>query len=186
MELLPLSYRDSRRGSLCSWRLCVLTGITTTPSKIAVDLPEQQLAMSTISQSHWPLHCLLKNYTNTTRLNALICDQVLSENDFLRNSAQNHKLVVAVDKSEPTQMSEKKLPMWNARRGRHLPYSTSHPCCKRRSRIKSLGGFWWHWRICFVTVGFFYWSEKIQPIIRLLCNHQLAMSTMSHWHGGHS
>ena len=49
---------------------------------------------------------MLKNYTNKARLNALICEQVLNDNDFLHNSMQNHKLVVTVDKSEPTQVSE--------------------------------------------------------------------------------
>jgi len=56
---------------------------------------------------------MLKNYTNKARLNALICEQVLSDNDFLHNSTQNHKLVVTEDKSEPTQVSKrKKLPVW--------------------------------------------------------------------------
>lgn len=49
---------------------------------------------------------VLKNYTNKARLNALICEQVLSDNDFLRNLTQNHKLVITEDKSEPTQVSE--------------------------------------------------------------------------------
>jgi len=43
---------------------------------------------------------------------------VLSENDFLCNSAQNHKLVVTEDKSEPTQMSEKKT--------NHVDLSSTH------------------------------------------------------------
>jgi len=56
---------------------------------------------------------VLKNYTNKARLNALICEQVLSDNDFLYNSMQNHKLVVTENKSEPTQVSKgKKLPVW--------------------------------------------------------------------------
>ena len=32
---------------------------------------------------------VLKNYTNKARLNALICEQVLSDNDFLSNSTQS-------------------------------------------------------------------------------------------------
>ena len=51
---------------------------------------------------------VLKNYTNKARLNALICEQVLSDNEFLCNSTQNHKLVVTEDKSEPTQVSKGK------------------------------------------------------------------------------
>jgi len=49
---------------------------------------------------------MLKNYTNKARLNALICEQVLSDNDFMPNSTQNHKLVVTEDKSQSTQVSE--------------------------------------------------------------------------------
>ena len=113
MELLPLSYQDSRHGSLCSCleltSTCVLIGITTTPPKAALDLLEKQIAVSIIS--YWQLHCLLETQCSRTtptkaRLNALICEQVLSDNDFLRNLTQNHKLVITEDKSEPTQVSE--------------------------------------------------------------------------------
>ena len=68
---------------------------------------------------------VLKNYTNKARLNALICEQVLSDNDFMRNSTQNHKLVVTEDKSEPKQVSEgQKHPVWIFRQCMKRPTSS--------------------------------------------------------------
>jgi len=108
---------------------------------------------------------VLKNYTNKARLNALICEQVLSDNDFLSNSTQNHKSVVTEDGSQPTQVSEgQKLPVWIFRQCTKRPTSSllnKHPFCQRRSRINSLCGFWWHWRVCFAAVLLLEWEASI-------------------------
>jgi len=146
---------------------CVVTEVVL--FSVVALLIEQQIAVSTIS--HWQLHCLLihtvlKNYTNKARLNVLICEQVLSDNDFLSNSTQNHKLVVTEDKSEPTQVSEgQKHPVWIFRQCMKRPTSSLqqaiHPYCQRRSRINSLSGFWWHCRICFATVLLLEWEASI-------------------------
>ena len=109
---------------------------------------------------------VLKNYTSKARLNVLICEQVLSDNDFLSNSTQNHKLVVTEDKSEPTQVSdEQKHPVWIFLQRMKRPTSSLqqaiHTFCQRRSRINSLCGLWWHCRICFATVLLLEWEASI-------------------------
>jgi len=120
MELLPLSYQD---GSLI-WLSLQLSGAdvylcfdryhdystkSITRSARATNSRVHHLTLTTPLPAR---DTVLKNYTNKARLNALICEQVLSDNDFLRNSTQNHKLVVTEDKSEPTQVSEEqKLPV---------------------------------------------------------------------------
>jgi len=174
--LLPLSYQDSRHGSLSSClslsgadvHLCFdryhdYSTKSSTRSARATNNHFHHLTLTT-PLSAWDT--VLNNYTNKAWLNALICEQVLSDNDFLRNSTQNHKLVVTEHKSEPMQVSDgqKNSPcgsFFNAWRGRYLPYSTSHPYCQRRSRINSLCGFRWHWHICFATVLLLEWEASI-------------------------
>ena len=70
MELLPLSYQDSRYGCLCSSLELTLVYLCFDryhdySTKSSTNLPEQQIAVSTIS--HWQLHCLLKIQWNKFR-----------------------------------------------------------------------------------------------------------------------
>ena len=49
-------------------------------------------------------YTLLKNYKNKARLNALICEQLLSDQDCLDSATQQHVLVVTGDNTVPTQV----------------------------------------------------------------------------------
>lgn len=54
---------------------------------------------------------VLKNSSNKARLNVLLFEQILGDNEFLQMSTQNHRLVVTGDDPVPTEVS----------RGRSLP-----------------------------------------------------------------
>ena len=187
---MELSCRDSRCGSLCS---CLkLTSMcfdrhhdysiksssrsarvtTSRVHHLTLTTPHWPLhCLSTIS--HWPLHCLLKNYTNKARLNALICDQVLSENEFsaesqvscYRGQVRAH---ANIWKTPRVDMSSKRkeADIFLTQQAIHV--------AKEDPESRALVVL--HWRICFVTVGYFYWSEKLQSTIRLLCSHQLKVA----------
>lgn len=47
----------------------------------------------------------LKKSPNKKQLNSLICEQILSDNNFLQNGTHEHKLVVSADHAAPTQVS---------------------------------------------------------------------------------
>jgi hypothetical protein len=47
---------------------------------------------------------VLKNTTNKKQLNAIICDQILSDEEFLQNVMQDLKLVITEEKAVPTQV----------------------------------------------------------------------------------
>jgi len=49
---------------------------------------------------------VLKNSSNKTQLNALICEHILSGEVYLQNVTQDHKLVVTTDKAVPMQVSK--------------------------------------------------------------------------------
>ena len=171
MELLPLSYQDSRHGSLGSCleltSTCVLTDITTTPPKAALDLLEQQIAVSTISL--WQRHCLLEiqcSRTTPTRqgqTSLFVNKCLMTMTSCAIRCRITSWLLQRTSRSPRKCQKDKKFPLWifNARRDRHLPLSTSHPYCQRGSRINSLCGFWWHWRICFATILLLEWEASI-------------------------
>ncbi len=54
---------------------------------------------------------VLKNSTNKTQLNKLICEQILHDEKYLKNVTQNHKLVVTGDDAVPIQIFKgRKMP----------------------------------------------------------------------------
>ena len=62
---------------------------------------------------------VLKNSANKAQLNSLICEQILTDDQFLHNVTQHHRLVVTGYEAVPTQVSKgRKLP--------HLDLASTH------------------------------------------------------------
>lgn len=113
---------------------------------------------------------VLKNYTNKAQLNKLICEQILNDDDFLRNFTQNQKLVVTEEKSEPTQVHKgKKTPrvdlsstheeadIFLTQQAIHI--SKEDP----ESRVSVISDD----TDVFVLLLYFYWSENLQSTMTM-------------------
>jgi len=94
-----------------SRRLLMYHDYSTKSSNRSARATNSRVHHLTLTTALFARDTVLKNYTNKARLNALICEQVLNDNDFQRTSTW---LVVTEDKSEPMQVSDgqKKLPVW--------------------------------------------------------------------------
>lgn len=113
---------------------------------------------------------MLKNYTNKARLNALICEQVLSDNEFLCNSTQNHKLVVTEDKSEPTQVSKGKKTLRMDLSSTHEEadiFLTQQAIHIAKEDPESRVSVFSDDTDVFALLLYFYWREKLQSTMTM-------------------
>lgn len=113
---------------------------------------------------------VLKNYSNKARLNTLICEQILSDKEFLQNVTHDHKLVVTGDNSVPTQVSK-------GRKSARLDLASTHEeadifITQQAIHIAKEDA---ESRVCvvcddtdvFALLLFFYFSEKLESSMRM-------------------